>query len=71
MALDRDEIARALVAAAAEATRQGVTGKAVTPFLLSRLVEATGGRTLRANVALLVRNTRVAAQIAVAYARIR
>jgi len=71
VALDRDEIDRALVAAEGEATRQGVTGKAVTPFLLSRLVEATGGRTLRANVALLVRNARVAAEIAVAYARIR
>ena len=71
VALDRDEIDRALVAAEAEAKRQGVTGKAVTPFLLSRLVEATGGRTLRANVALLAKNARVAAEIAVAYARIR
>ncbi|HUL79070.1 MAG TPA: pseudouridine-5'-phosphate glycosidase, partial [Vicinamibacteria bacterium] len=58
--LARDEVDRALVAAEAEAKRQGVTGKAVTPFLLSRLVEATGGRTLRANVALLARNARVA-----------
>ena len=68
VALDRDEVDRAVVAAEAEATRQGVTGKAVTPFLLSRLVEATGGRTLQANVALLARNARVAAEIAVAYA---
>jgi pseudouridine-5'-phosphate glycosidase len=71
VALDRDEVDRALVAAEAEAKRQGVTGKAVTPFLLSRLVEATGGRTLRANVALLAKNARVAAEIAVAYARLR
>lgn len=71
VALDRDEVDRALVAAEAEATRQGVTGKAVTPFLLSRLVEATGGRTLRANVALLAKNARVAAEIAVAYAKLR
>lgn len=42
----------------------------MTPFLLSRLVEATGGRTLQANVALLARNARVAAEIAVAYARL-
>lgn len=71
VALDRDEVDRALVAAEAEAIRQGVTGKAVTPFLLSRLVEATGGRTLRANVALLAKNAQVAAQIAVAYERLR
>ena len=71
VALDRDEVDRALVAAEAEARRQGVTGKAVTPFLLARLVEATGGRSLRANVALLARNARVAAEIAVAYARLR
>lgn len=71
VALDRDEVDRALVAAEAEAKRQGVTGKAVTPFLLSRLVEATGGRTLRANVALLARNARVAAEVAVAYQKLR
>ncbi|MGZ6099145.1 MAG: pseudouridine-5'-phosphate glycosidase [Myxococcaceae bacterium] len=71
VALDRDEVDRALVAAEAEAQRQGVTGKAVTPFLLSRLVEATGGRTLRANVALLAKNARVAAEVAVAYRRLR
>jgi pseudouridine-5'-phosphate glycosidase len=71
VALDRDELERALVAAEAEAKRQGITGKAVTPFLLARLVEATGGRTLQANVALLAKNARVAAEIAVAYARLR
>ena len=71
VALDRDELDRALLAAEAEARRQGVTGKAVTPFLLGRLVEATGGRTLQANVALLARNARVAAEIAVEYSRLR
>ena len=71
VALDRDEVDRALVAAEAEAKRQGVSGKAVTPFLLARLVEATGGRTLRANVALLSMNARVAGEVAVAYATLR
>ena len=70
VALERDEIDRALVTAEAEARRQGVTGKAVTPFLLARLVEATGGRSLRANVALLSMNARVAAEIAVVYAKL-
>jgi pseudouridylate synthase len=71
VALDRDEVDRALVAAEAEAKLQGVSGKAVTPFLLARLVEATGGRTLRANVALLSMNARVAGEVAVAYAELR
>jgi pseudouridine-5'-phosphate glycosidase len=71
VALDKDELDRALVAAEAEASRQGVSGKAVTPFLLARLVEATGGRTLRANVALLAMNARVAGEVAVAYERLR
>jgi pseudouridine-5'-phosphate glycosidase len=71
VALDRDELDRALLAAEAEAKRQGVKGKAVTPFLLARLVDATGGRTLRANVALLSMNARVAGEIAVAYAKLR
>lgn len=71
VALDRDEVDRALVAAEAEAKRQGVSGKAVTPFLLARLVEATGGRSLRANVALLSMNARVAGEVAVAYAALR
>jgi pseudouridylate synthase len=69
VALPRDEVDRALLAAESEATRQGVSGKALTPFLLARLVEATGGRALRANLALLARNARVAAEVAVAYAQ--
>jgi pseudouridine-5'-phosphate glycosidase len=67
--IPREEIDRALLAAEAEAARQGVSGKALTPFLLARIAEATGGRTLQANVALLTQNARVAAQIAVAYVR--
>jgi pseudouridine-5'-phosphate glycosidase len=70
VALKRDEVDRALLTAEAEARRQGVSGKEVTPFLLARLVEATGGRTLRANVALLSMNARVAGEVAVAYAKL-
>ena len=58
-------IARAL----AEAQAQGVAGKHVTPFLLKRITEITEGRSLRANIALVMNNARVAAEIAVAYAR--
>ncbi len=47
-----------------EAEAAGVSGKALTPFLLARLVELTGGRARRANEALLLNNARVAARIA-------
>jgi pseudouridine-5'-phosphate glycosidase len=53
-------IARAL----GEAEAQGVKGKAVTPFLLARVAELTGGRSLQANLALLENNARLAAAIA-------
>lgn len=52
--------------ALAGAERDGVRGRALTPFLLARMGEASGGATLRANVALLENNARVAAEIAVA-----
>ncbi|MCW8843368.1 MAG: pseudouridine-5'-phosphate glycosidase [Rhodobacteraceae bacterium] len=47
-----------------EAKIQGMTGKAVTPFLLSRLFELTEGRSLKANIALVLNNARLAANIA-------
>jgi pseudouridine-5'-phosphate glycosidase len=47
-----------------EARRAGVRGKALTPFLLARLAEATGGKTLLANRALVVANARLGAQVA-------
>ncbi|HHH41678.1 MAG TPA: pseudouridine-5'-phosphate glycosidase [Chloroflexi bacterium] len=50
--------------AVAEAEARGVQGKDLTPFLLARLAERTGGRSLAANEALLLNNARVAARIA-------
>ncbi|WP_224814894.1 pseudouridine-5'-phosphate glycosidase [Hasllibacter sp. MH4015] len=47
-----------------EAEEKGITGKAVTPFLLQRLFELTEGATLTANIALVRNNARLAAQIA-------
>lgn len=61
----RDEIESALIAA----TEQHITGKAVTPFLLSRIAAKTEGRALRANIALLKNNARIAGQIAVAFSK--
>jgi pseudouridine-5'-phosphate glycosidase len=53
----------------AAASREGVTGHAVTPFLLAWFHRETAGASLRANVRLVRRNAALAAQIAVAVAR--
>ncbi len=63
------EIAAHIEEAVADATRRGVGGKGVTPFILSRMLELTGGRSLRTNVALILGNARLAAEIAVAGSR--
>ena len=54
--------------AIAEAAASGITGKHVTPFLLKRIAEISEGKSLKANIALVMNNAKVAAQIAVAYA---
>jgi len=45
----------------------GISGKDTTPYLLGRIVEITGGRSLIANIALVKNNAVVAAQVAAAY----
>lgn len=60
----RDMIETAIAQALAESEEQGVRGKAVTPFLLRRVSELTGGESMAANLALLLNNARVAAQLA-------
>ncbi len=67
-ALGRDEAERLIEGALAEAAGAGVAGPASTPFLLERLAVASGGRTLAANVDLLVANAALAAEIARAWA---
>lgn len=58
-----------VLAKALEAARQaGITGKAVTPFVLDRFHTATGGASLEANVAIVRRNATLAARVAVALA---
>jgi pseudouridine-5'-phosphate glycosidase len=61
------EISHAIDEALAELDAMGVVGQDVTPFLLAKVVERTGGRSLTANLALVRNNAAVAAQIAVAY----
>src|SRR6185369_1277637 len=55
--------------ALAEAREQGITGKAVTPFVLSRIKLLTGGRSLATNIALVKHNAEVGARLALALAR--
>jgi pseudouridylate synthase len=69
-ALPSELIVDALAAAEREAMRAGVTGPAVTPFVLARIAEATDGRSLPANLALAEHNAGIAAQIAVALAEV-
>jgi pseudouridylate synthase len=54
--------------AIADADRQGISRKALTPYLLRRIFELTGGKSLISNIALVENNARVAAAIAVALA---
>ncbi|MCB0136954.1 MAG: pseudouridine-5'-phosphate glycosidase, partial [Caldilineaceae bacterium] len=63
------EIEPAIAQAVAEAAERGLRSAEVTPFLLSRIAELTGARSLEANLALLKNNAAVAAQIAVAVSR--
>ena len=66
-AISKSEMEPYIQQANREAHAQGVHGKALTPFLLPRISELTGGKSMRANLALLLNNARLAAQIARAY----
>jgi pseudouridylate synthase len=69
IAMDAAEVSEAARRAEARADAAGIHGKARTPFLLDALADITGGRSLRANLALLEDNARVAGEIAAAAAR--
>jgi pseudouridine-5'-phosphate glycosidase len=47
--------------------RQGISGKDTTPYLLGSIVERTGGKSLDANIQLVLNNAKVAAAIAVQF----
>ncbi|GAV22901.1 pseudouridine-5'-phosphate glycosidase [Carboxydothermus pertinax] len=68
--LDNEEISRAIDSAVLEAAEKGVKGKEVTPYLLARVKDITGGKSLEANIQLVLNNARLAAKIAVALSRI-
>ena len=66
--LDPAELDVALEAALGECERAGITGAAITPFVLGRIADATEGRSVPANLALAEHNAAVAAEVAVAIA---
>lgn len=53
----------------ADCQTQGITGKAITPFLLARVAELTGGNSLQANIQLVFHNAALAAKTAVELCR--
>jgi pseudouridine-5'-phosphate glycosidase len=63
------DVRHALDAALADARTAGITGGAITPFVLERIAAATGERSIPANLALAEHNAAVAAEIAVALTR--
>ena len=63
-AISRSELEPYIEQATQEARAQRIHGKEVTPFLLSRMSELTGGTSMRANLALLLNNARLAAWVA-------
>lgn len=68
-ALDSEEMERHIQDALKAMAAEGITGKAVTPYLLAKMKQVTEGRSLAANLALVKHNAKVGAQIAVALKR--
>lgn len=66
LALPQAEMEQAITQALANAARDGIKGKAVTPYLLAQVSTITEGRSMAVNLALLEQNARIAAQIALA-----
>jgi pseudouridine-5'-phosphate glycosidase len=70
-AMPGEEIARITNQALAEAAAQGISGKAVTPYLLARIKALTVGRSLATNIALIRNNAVVGAQLACALGEVQ
>ncbi len=64
VAMDAEEVKKAVRTALVEAREEKIVGQAVTPFLLEKMSEITGGESLRANLGLLLNNATIASQIA-------
>ena len=66
-AMDEEVIEEAIIKSLKEASEKGIDGKAVTPFLLEKISQLTGGESLKTNIALVCNNELVGAKIASAY----
>jgi pseudouridine-5'-phosphate glycosidase len=68
--LDPETVNRAIEQALADAAREGIRGKALTPYLLAHLSRVTHKQTLAANRALALNNAAFAAELAVALSKL-
>lgn len=68
--MDEVYINRKIDEAITEAEDKGIKGKEITPFLLEKIQKITGGKSLESNIRLVMNNAALAADIAVAYAKI-
>lgn len=69
-AMPGEEIDRIIAIALAEAQQQGICGKAVTPYLLARIKDLSGGRSLATNIGLVKHNAQVGTALALALQRL-
>lgn len=68
--MDEEAINNAITSSLRECDEKGIVGKDITPFLLGRIKEVTGGASLDTNIQLVFNNARVGASIAVAYSKL-
>ncbi|MDR0561059.1 MAG: pseudouridine-5'-phosphate glycosidase [Spirochaetaceae bacterium] len=67
----KEEIDRIIQDALQEASSRRIKGKGITPFLLDKIVQFSGGRSLEANIKLVLNNAKVAAELSGAYTRLK
>ena len=67
VAMQSDDVKKAVIQALSEAREDKISGQAVTPYLLDKVRELTGGESLLANLGLLLNNAAIASQIAQVY----
>ena len=69
--MNREKIENQIALAIDEAKKNGISGQKVTPYLLGKLYEITGGESLKTNIELVRNNARVCAQIAVCFSSLK
>ena len=70
LALSKEVVDDAVAEALKDAEAKKITGQAVTPFLLDKVSKLTKGDSMRTNLALLENNSKIAAQVAIAYSNL-